>query len=223
MRHLLERVIRIKLKDEDSPLDVLASKVPQAFGIDEDFAIHTQGFELVYTIRAGQAVRTSRQGPGPERLHLVVPEMELRAILNVRGRLVDFVETHPQQVIDDLDLGPGRSLTVETPEGPLYFKRVPKGLEYQPKYPSHLQLFRNFLSAMAQTATAPGPKFVTAEAYAARRAICGACEFWDRQKDRCTKCGCFAKAKLRLAAQHCPIHRWGPTTAVDNPPDADTD
>lgn len=224
MRHLLEQVVRIKLKDRTSEPDVLAQSVPQAFGLepDEGFTIQVDRFELQYEVQAGQVRRVDRSSSNLDRVQLTVTEPDFRAMFSVSGRLVEYVQDQALDVIERLDLGPGRSLTIETPDGPLYFKRSPDGLTYQPEYPNYLQMFRNFVSAVARTVRTPGPKFASAEAYDTRRKICQACEFWDQEQDRCTKCGCFARAKLMLAAQHCPINRWGPTTAVDTPPDDGT-
>lgn len=45
-----------------------------------------------------------------------------------------------------------------------------------------------------------------------RKAICNDCQFWDAAGNmgfgKCLKCGC-TKAKLLLAAQECPIGKWG--------------
>jgi hypothetical protein len=38
-----------------------------------------------------------------------------------------------------------------------------------------------------------------------RLAICLACEHYDQQQGRCTKCGCVSKWKNRLASSHCPL------------------
>jgi hypothetical protein len=41
-----------------------------------------------------------------------------------------------------------------------------------------------------------------------RRAICAACQFFDRPRDRCTKCGCSMAVKPYLRAMKCPIGKW---------------
>lgn len=48
----------------------------------------------------------------------------------------------------------------------------------------------------------------TPDEYDRRRAICQACELYDAEKDRCTKCGCGLKAKPALATEKCPIGKW---------------
>jgi hypothetical protein len=42
----------------------------------------------------------------------------------------------------------------------------------------------------------------------ARLDICAACEHLFRPTFTCRKCGCFMKAKARIASQHCPVHKW---------------
>lgn len=39
-----------------------------------------------------------------------------------------------------------------------------------------------------------------------RLMICRACEFF--QKNRCTKCGCFMKAKASMVTAKCPLGKW---------------
>ena len=39
-----------------------------------------------------------------------------------------------------------------------------------------------------------------------RRAICDDCEF--KMGLNCTKCGCFIKAKTRVATVGCPVGKW---------------
>ena len=51
-----------------------------------------------------------------------------------------------------------------------------------------------------------------AETLASREAICQGCPQWDaagmRGTGRCKKCGCSTWAKLRVAAEKCPLGRW---------------
>ena len=39
-----------------------------------------------------------------------------------------------------------------------------------------------------------------------RLGVCQACEFF--QNDRCTKCGCYMKAKASMVTAKCPLDRW---------------
>jgi hypothetical protein len=67
----------------------------------------------------------------------------------------------------------------------------------------------------AKSGFAPTPP----EALATREAICRACSEWDaaalNSTGRCRKCGCSTWAKLRMAAECCPLGKWG---AFDTPP-----
>jgi predicted Zn-ribbon and HTH transcriptional regulator len=40
-----------------------------------------------------------------------------------------------------------------------------------------------------------------------RFSICSSCEYL--VEDRCRKCGCFMKKKVKLAPAKCPIDKWG--------------
>jgi len=50
------------------------------------------------------------------------------------------------------------------------------------------------------------------ETLASRQSICQTCEQWDaagmRGTGRCRKCGCSTWAKLRMAAEKCPLGKW---------------
>ena len=41
-----------------------------------------------------------------------------------------------------------------------------------------------------------------------RKAICNGCEFFNKQSERCLKCGCYMAVKVYLKASHCPIGKW---------------
>jgi len=41
-----------------------------------------------------------------------------------------------------------------------------------------------------------------------RKNICNGCEFFNKQQDRCTKCGCYLAVKVYLKASNCPIGKW---------------
>lgn len=50
------------------------------------------------------------------------------------------------------------------------------------------------------------PVLAGAEEVARREAVCGGCEL--RQGLRCRKCGCWLRAKVRLAGEKCPAGKW---------------
>lgn len=41
-----------------------------------------------------------------------------------------------------------------------------------------------------------------------RLAICHTCKFFDKNFQRCKKCGCFMRLKTTLKQAKCPIHKW---------------
>lgn len=41
-----------------------------------------------------------------------------------------------------------------------------------------------------------------------RKSICESCEFWLKDKQRCTKCGCYTALKIKLSSESCPIKKW---------------
>lgn len=49
----------------------------------------------------------------------------------------------------------------------------------------------------------------TADDELARRLeACAGCELYDATHGRCGVCGCFVKAKARLATEKCPAEKW---------------
>ena len=46
--------------------------------------------------------------------------------------------------------------------------------------------------------------------YLQRISICNSCEYRDVEKEKCSACGCFIKAKARLFVSKCPLEqpRW---------------
>jgi Family of unknown function (DUF6171) len=53
-----------------------------------------------------------------------------------------------------------------------------------------------------------------------RKAICQACEFFERGTRRCGKCGCFVSLKVQFKAASCPMGHWAPS--APEPSGADT-
>ena len=38
--------------------------------------------------------------------------------------------------------------------------------------------------------------------------ICHNCEFYNENKDKCNKCGCYIRIKCMLSTESCPINKW---------------
>lgn len=48
----------------------------------------------------------------------------------------------------------------------------------------------------------------SSEVAADRTAVCGGCDRLFKPTWTCKECGCFMKIKVRVAGQHCPLHKW---------------
>jgi len=41
-----------------------------------------------------------------------------------------------------------------------------------------------------------------------RLSICNSCEFYIKDQERCSKCGCYMAVKTYLKAEKCPVGKW---------------
>jgi len=41
-----------------------------------------------------------------------------------------------------------------------------------------------------------------------RKNICNSCEFFEKNQQRCLKCGCYMAVKTYLKSSNCPIGKW---------------
>lgn len=57
-------------------------------------------------------------------------------------------------------------------------------------------------------ALAGDPTLASEEISNSRLEICNTCEFFIKESARCSKCGCFMNAKIKLQAVRCPIGKW---------------
>jgi hypothetical protein len=78
--------------------------------------------------------------------------------------------------------------------------------------PSLIQRVAGYKSARGTWIEA-GKPIVDADTQTARRAICEACDQFDRVQDACKVCGCFLHEtilgdKLAWATEACPIGKW---------------
>ena len=80
------------------------------------------------------------------------------------------------------------------------------------QYPSLKEQAKN-LAKMAKVLaddTIKGKRLLTSKKEQEERlSICKACNYYDDQQVRCTQCGCFLEAKVKVAGQYCPVHKWG--------------
>ena len=74
------------------------------------------------------------------------------------------------------------------------------------EYPSLAKQAQN----LAQSArdVAKDPRWVDNEEYERRMTLCRACPLYDKEQNRCRKCGCMLKGKARFKAGKCPIQKW---------------
>jgi hypothetical protein len=78
-------------------------------------------------------------------------------------------------------------------------------------FPPLFQQMKNFGGAMTRLggAIVQGNQVkATDEEVAKRQAICNDCEYYAKDSQRCQKCGCFLKIKIKLETEHCPIQKW---------------
>jgi hypothetical protein len=38
--------------------------------------------------------------------------------------------------------------------------------------------------------------------------VCIPCQYYDKDKNKCMKCGCFLKWKIKFKYSSCPINKW---------------
>lgn len=78
-------------------------------------------------------------------------------------------------------------------------------------FPPLVQQMRNAIGAVSRLggAIVHGNQVkATEEEVAKRQAICDGCEYYAKDSQRCQKCGCFLKIKIKLETEHCPIQKW---------------
>lgn len=81
----------------------------------------------------------------------------------------------------------------------------------QPQMPSMTQMASNVVDSIARNikSVASGNELNVSTAEAQRRlAICGSCEFFNSEAQRCGKCGCYMAVKTYLKAEACPVGKW---------------
>lgn len=77
--------------------------------------------------------------------------------------------------------------------------------------PSMVQIIENFTNSVANniSSVASGnPLKTSSEDASGRLNICKTCEFFDKNSERCSKCGCKMAIKTYLKAEKCPIGKW---------------
>lgn len=83
-----------------------------------------------------------------------------------------------------------------------------QAINNEPKMPSLWQQAKNLTKSVVEHAKTGGQN-VTPEEKQARLDLCNNCEFYDKEKSRCKKCGCFMLVKTGWSSASCPIGLWG--------------
>jgi hypothetical protein len=77
--------------------------------------------------------------------------------------------------------------------------------------PSYAQIAKNVGSSLVKNtiSVVQGNDLkISSEEAQKRLDICKTCEFFDKNSQRCSKCGCYLSVKTYLKAEHCPIGKW---------------
>lgn len=78
-------------------------------------------------------------------------------------------------------------------------------------YPHTIDMAKNLGNSIIRNikSVAAGNDLKLPEDEAKRRlSICDNCEFYNKQRSRCTKCGCYMAIKTYLKAERCPVGKW---------------
>jgi hypothetical protein len=94
-------------------------------------------------------------------------------------------------------------------------KPVPCGCGNKPKQPLKMPpMFtqvKNAAKAVSRVVSnvAQGkPVFASEDVIAKRKENCNGCEWLDKAKNRCSKCGCRYEYKIKLVSESCPLKYW---------------
>ena len=88
---------------------------------------------------------------------------------------------------------------------------MPKDFDGNPIYPSWLtqaQNLQELTSKILSDVVDGDDLFATDFEQQRRMDMCQVCEFYDKSKHRCTKCGCYMKYKVTFKSSECPIDKW---------------
>lgn len=82
-----------------------------------------------------------------------------------------------------------------------------KDIEKPVEMPSLIQQATNFTKSTIKHVTT-GAKNADMNLQQQRLDICNDCSFYDKENDRCKKCGCFLKVKTKWLSSQCPLKKW---------------
>lgn len=83
---------------------------------------------------------------------------------------------------------------------------------YEPKHnskrlPPTNEMFQNLLGGI-KIIIDEGLESRSVESREKNLKICSDCEFYIKESERCGKCGCFLKLKVKLKSWKCPLNKW---------------
>lgn len=81
----------------------------------------------------------------------------------------------------------------------------------KPQMPSVPKLIQNLGGSVVRnvSSVAAGNSLrVPAQEATNRLDICKKCEFFNKNSERCGKCGCYMAVKTYLKAERCPVGKW---------------
>jgi len=79
------------------------------------------------------------------------------------------------------------------------------------KMPSFPTMANNLGASVARNiqSVASGNQLrVDSDVASQRLSICNGCEFFNKDQQRCGKCGCYMSVKTYLKAEKCPVGKW---------------
>jgi len=77
--------------------------------------------------------------------------------------------------------------------------------------PSWGQMAKNLGQSIiknTQSVVAGNALKISSEEAESRLAVCRGCEFFNKEQERCGKCGCKMAVKTYLKAEKCPVGKW---------------
>jgi hypothetical protein len=77
-----------------------------------------------------------------------------------------------------------------------------------PDFWEQIEGFKKFAESVNQGAKEGKGILVPEEVSKLRLEECGRCDYYDKQQNRCKKCGCYMKVKVKFVNTSCPVGKW---------------
>jgi hypothetical protein len=77
-----------------------------------------------------------------------------------------------------------------------------------PDFWEQMKGFAEFTGKQVKQASTGNSLIVDEETKEKRWEICNSCDFLDKNKNRCRKCGCYMNIKIQFKDVQCPIKLW---------------